>query len=89
MKTNPQSGVFGDWDGSIAAARSLQMSLAERVVLKDDFAEPKLLAGFDVGFEDDGALTRAAVVLLDAATLQPLESHVARIETSMPMCLDC
>ena len=89
METNSKPGVFGDWDGSIAAARSLQTALSKRVVLQDDFTEPGLLAGFDVGFEDEGALTRAAVVLLDAATLQPLESHVARIETSMPMCLDC
>lgn len=79
METNSKPGVFGDWDGSIATARTLQTSLAERVVLKDDFAEPKLLAGFDVGFEEEGNLTRAAVVLLDAATLQPLESHIARI----------
>ena len=84
METNPQSGVFGDWDGSIAAARTVQTSLAERVVLQDDFTEPRLLAGFDVGFEDEGALTRAAVVLLDATTLLPLESHIARLETSMP-----
>ncbi len=84
METNPQPGVFGDWDGSIAAARTLQTSLAERVVLQDDFAEPRLLAGFDVGFEEEGTVTRAAVVMLDAASLQPLESHIARIETSMP-----
>jgi deoxyribonuclease V len=84
METNLKPGVFGDWDGSITAARTLQTSLAERVVLQDDFAQPKLLAGFDVGFEEDDAVTRAAVVLLDATTLQPLESHIARIETSMP-----
>lgn len=84
METNPQPGVFGDWDGSIAAARTLQTSLAERIVLRDDFAEPRLLAGFDVGFEEEGTVTRAAVVMLDAASLQPLESHIARIETLMP-----
>ena len=84
METNPQTDVFGGWDGSIAAARTLQTSLADRIVLRDDFAEPRLLAGFDVGFEEEGAVTRAAVVLLDAATLRPLESHIAHTETSMP-----
>ena len=76
--------VFGDWDGSIATARTLQTELAERVSLHGDFTEPQLLAGFDVGFEEEGSITRAAVVLLDAATLQPIESHIARIGTSMP-----
>ncbi|WP_430540619.1 deoxyribonuclease V [Pseudoxanthomonas sacheonensis] len=81
---HPQTGVFGDWDGSIIAARSLQSELAQRVSLRDDFPEPQVLAGFDVGFEEDGAVTRAAVVLLDATTLQPIESHIARVATSMP-----
>jgi deoxyribonuclease V len=86
MDSNRQSSadVFGDWDGSPAAARTLQAGLAKRVSLENDFPPPKLLAGFDVGFEDEGTITRAAVVLLDAATLQPLESHIARVVTSMP-----
>ena len=84
MNQVPQSNVFGDWDGSIEAARTLQAELANRVSLQDDFAEPLILAGFDVGFEEEGAITRAAVVLLDAKTLQPIESHIARVKTSMP-----
>lgn len=84
MDTNSEPGVFGDWDGSVAAARSLQVDLAKRVSLQDDFPEPRLLAGFDVGFEEEGTVTRAAVVLLDAGTLLPIESHIARVETSMP-----
>ena len=79
-----QGNVFGDWDGNIDAARMLQTELAKRVSLQDDFAEPRILAGFDVGFEEEGAITRAAVVLLDAETLKPIESHVARVTTSMP-----
>ncbi len=84
MDQEASTGVFGHWDGSLAAARILQAELAERVSLHDDFAEPRLLAGFDVGFEEEGSITRAAVVLLDAKTLQPIESHIARVETSMP-----
>jgi len=82
--TESAANLFGDWDGSPAAARSLQAELAKRVSLHDDFPAPKLLAGFDVGFEEEGAITRAAAVLLDADTLQPLESHIARVATSMP-----
>ena len=76
---------FPGWDGSIAGARALQAQLAARVSLVDGFAPPlRTIAGFDVGFEDEGATTRAAAVLLDAETLQPLEWHVARVPTSMP-----
>ncbi len=84
MSESIPSDVFGDWDGSVAAARALQAELAQRVSLQDDFAEPHLLAGFDVGFEDEGAVTRAAVVLLNAQTLQPIEAHLVRVTTSMP-----
>lgn len=76
--------LFGEWDGSTRAARTLQNELAARVVVRDDFAEVRWLAGFDVGFEDHGRITRAATVLLDAATLQPVEQHVARVATTMP-----
>jgi deoxyribonuclease V len=76
--------VFGNWDGSIAAARDLQSELAQQVVLRDRFESPlRTIAGFDVGFEDDGAITRAAAVLLDADTLQVIDAQVARIATSM------
>ena len=84
MNQDVANGVFGAWDGSIGTAPALQTMLAKHVLLQDDFAEPQLLAGFDVGFEDAGNLTRAAVVLLEAATLKPIESHIARIPTSLP-----
>ena len=73
------------WDGDVPAARELQTRLAARVRLRDDFSTPlRRVAGLDVGFEDGGRTTRAAAVLLDAATLQPLATHVARRPTSMP-----
>ncbi|MEL1265307.1 deoxyribonuclease V [Pseudoxanthomonas putridarboris] len=76
---------FGDWDGSIEDAKRLQRQLAEQVVLRDDFADPpRWLAGFDVGFEQEGAITRAAAVLLDAESLLPVASEVARVDTTMP-----
>jgi deoxyribonuclease V len=73
------------WDGDIPAARALQAELAQRVMLRDDFAKPlRTIAGFDVGFEDDGAITRAAAILLDADTLEILDQQVARLPTRMP-----
>jgi deoxyribonuclease V len=76
---------MADWDGDIAAARALQVELAARVSLRDGYAKPlRTIAGFDVGFEDGGATTRAAAVLLDADSGQMLASEVARIPTRMP-----
>ena len=77
------SGLFGDWDGSAADARRVQQRLAAEVMLRDDAPEaPRWLGGFDVGFEDAGAITRAAAVLLAADTLQPVATEV--VPTSMP-----
>ncbi|MCL6711589.1 deoxyribonuclease V [Pseudomonas sp. R2.Fl] len=81
---NDATPVFGAWDGSARHARLLQKELARQVHLRDDFDPPRHLAGFDVGFEEGGATTRAAVVLLDARDLQPIETQVARVPTSMP-----
>ena len=74
-----------DWTGDVAALRVVQGDLAQRVVLRDDFARPlRTIAGFDVGFEDDGATTRAAAVLLDAESLDVNDQQVARLPTRMP-----
>lgn len=73
------------WTGDTAPLRALQQALAQQVVLRDAFAKPlRTVAGFDVGFEDDGATTRAAAVLLDADTLAVLDRQVVRLPTRMP-----
>lgn len=79
------ASVFDNWDGTPASARILQTALARQVRLDDGFATPlRTIAGFDVGFEDEGATTRAAAVLLDASTLQPLDTQLVRMPTNMP-----
>ncbi|HLY88601.1 MAG TPA: deoxyribonuclease V, partial [Acetobacteraceae bacterium] len=65
-------------------ARALQVELAAQVRLVDDHPPLRRIAGVDVGFEDDGVVTRAAAVLLDAQTLAPLAEVVARQPTRMP-----
>jgi deoxyribonuclease V len=76
--------AFSGWDGSTAAAREMQKQLAGKVVLEDDFGPLRLIAGVDVGFEEGGKITRAAVVLLDAESLEPVAQTLARIPTCMP-----
>lgn len=72
------------WDGDASRARALQSELARRVRLEDDYPPLRILAGVDVGFEADGNITRAAAVLIDAQTLQPIAEVVARRPTRMP-----
>ena len=75
----------GRWEGSVAAARAQQLQLAGREERQDRLPnDVRWLAGLDVGFEDNGATTRAAAVLLDAKTLQPVAQEIARIPTVMP-----
>ena len=74
-----------DWDGTTAGARQLQDTLARQVVVRDDFPTPlRIIAGFDVGFEDDGRTTRAAAVLMDADTHETLAERLVRVPTRMP-----
>ena len=77
--------MIPEWTGDVAALRAVQEQLASRVRPKDEFPKTlRTIAGFDVGFEDDGATTRAAAVLLDAGTLQLLETQLVRMPTRMP-----
>lgn len=79
------SAVLPAWNGDVAALHALQSELTQRVIVRDDFARPlRVVAGFGVGFEDDGATTRAAAVLLDAVSLEVIASEVARLPTRMP-----
>jgi len=78
------NSVFQGWDGSVANARALQTTLAGQVRIVDDYPPLQVIAGVDVGFEEGGAVTRAAAVLLDAQTLLPVAQAVARVPTSMP-----
>ena len=70
------------WPAGIPEAEAIQDRLRSRVELTgpDTF---ELVAGLDVHYRGDGALT-AAVVVLDAATLEPVEQVVAHGEAAFP-----
>lgn len=79
------AATFPEWDGNTSALHTLQSELATHVVLRDGFAKPlRTVAGFDVGFEDDGTITRAAAVLMDADSLAVIASEVVCLPTRMP-----
>ncbi|MFB6328861.1 endonuclease V [Pantoea deleyi] len=70
----------------IAALRAEQLQRAADVVREDDFdvLPPRFIGGADVGFEQEGAITRAAMVVLEYPSLTLVEHRIARIETTMP-----
>jgi deoxyribonuclease V len=72
------------WPQTPAQARELQQGLAGRVERRDRFGAVKRIVGADVGFEEKGDIARAALVVLNLATLEPVESVVAREPTRFP-----
>ncbi len=72
------------WDVSPAEARALQAEFADRIEIDDRFGSIERVAGIDVGFEDRGKVTRAAVAVLDLAELKPIDQAVTRRPTTFP-----
>ena len=70
----------------LASLRAQQLELASSVIREDrlDKDPPTLIGGADVGFEQGGEVTRAAMVLLSWPSLELVEYQVARIATTMP-----
>ena len=56
----------------------------EKVIRHDDFGSIKYVAGVDVGFEDNGRVTRAAVVVLEYPGLTQVDQSLARVPTRFP-----
>ncbi len=69
---------------NLEEARAIQESLRRQVLTIDDLPPVKLIAGIDVGFRDNYAITKAAVVVLSFPDLQMEESVTAEIPTCFP-----
>lgn len=72
------------WDLTPAEARALQTRLSGRAETRDRLSAPALVAGIDVGFENQGRTTRAAVAVLRCRDLQLVETALARRLTRFP-----
>ena len=72
------------WEVTPAEAVTIQQQLRNRVSLRDQLTVVKRVAGIDVGFEQGGVITRAAVVILDYPGLTLLESALACRPTTFP-----
>ncbi|MWP63002.1 endonuclease V [Gilliamella sp. Pas-s25] len=62
-----------------------QQPLAKKVTLAGTFCQSaKFIGETDVGFEADGYVTRAAIVVLTYPDFKVVECHIARIKTQFP-----
>jgi deoxyribonuclease V len=64
-------------------ARRIQQDTASQVRVSDDLPPVRTVAGVDVGFENRDT-ARAAVVVLDYQTLEPLDYALARLPVTFP-----
>ncbi|WP_414619426.1 deoxyribonuclease V [Calothrix sp. CCY 0018] len=74
-----------DWNLTTSEAKAIQEKLQKEVITEDKFKEPvKYVAGVDMGFEDNGKTSRAAVAVLSFPDLQLQEQSIAKRPTSFP-----
>jgi deoxyribonuclease V len=73
------------WDIPTVEARQIQLKLKEKVIKEDRLGKKiNYVAGVDVGFEDNGTITRAAVATLTFPQLALYEYAMARRPTGFP-----
>ena len=74
-----------DWNLTTSEAKVIQEELQKEVITEDKFKQPvKYVAGVDMGFEDNGTISRAAVAVLSFPDLQLQEQSIAKRPTSFP-----
>lgn len=75
---------LADWPRDVASMRRVQEQLRTQVVHTALPKPPRRIAGVDVGFEDGGRITRAAVVVLEFPALTVRDQQIARLPTRFP-----
>lgn len=73
-----------NWAVTPPDAIAIQRELSRQVIIKDQFTSLRTVAGVDVGFEQEGKITRAAVAVLALPSLQLIDQSIARLPTSFP-----
>jgi len=72
------------WPENVAEARAIQEQLRSRVITENRLGAVNTVAGVDVGFEEKGNVTRAAVAALHFPQLDLVEQTIARQPTRFP-----
>jgi deoxyribonuclease V len=72
------------WDLTPRAARRLQERLRQRVVLEDDFAPLRFVAGADLAFDPQTNIAFAGVIVYRFPQLEEVERRMARRKLRFP-----
>lgn len=72
------------WPASTTEARQIQEQFHNKVVRSSQVDRVTLVAGVDIGFEDQGKTTRAAVAVLSFPELALVEKQIVRTKTTFP-----
>lgn len=72
------------WDVTPQEATAIQEQLRDQVICQDRLGPVATVAGVDVGFENEGKITRAAVAVLVLPELQIQETAIVHRPTSFP-----
>lgn len=72
------------WPTTVEEALEVQRQLRDQVVIEDRLGPIEYVAGVDVGFEEDGAVTRAAIAVLRLSDLKLMDQGIARRPTTFP-----
>jgi len=72
------------WAVSVQEAFRIQQDLKSRLRLEDDPGDPETIAGVDVAFSSEEQLLYAAIVVLDARSLKPVETVSAVQQPTFP-----
>jgi deoxyribonuclease V len=77
------------WPNTVEEALAIQQELRKEVIIADQIGEVRYVAGVDVGFEQDGTVTRAAVAVLTFPGLQVVETYLAKQTPGSRTCRAC
>ena len=72
------------WPKTFNEAKQCQMALRDQVITQNQFHKVNRVAGVDVGFEDNGKIMRAAVVVLSFPELVMVEKSIIQTQTTFP-----
>jgi deoxyribonuclease V len=73
-----------DWNVSPDEARALQSAWAPDVITTDGFGAVARIAGVDASYDDAAGMAQAAVAVLDAATLNVIETKIICVPCHFP-----
>ena len=80
MTITPESA----WPATIEEAKAVQQRLRDQVVTTGDPGQPRRIGGIDIHVAPATGLTWAAVAVLDASSLELVESALAAVPTGFP-----